>query len=234
MNEQDWLTSTDPEAMLEHLGHRADPRKLRLFGCACCRRIWPLLTDSRSKLAVEVAEAFADGNTTERELKDAAREAWRAVEFGAASLAAITVGESTRAAADVAGHARESLRAAAGATARAVALKVLRVVPGTGGHTVGPAGSPEREIQANLVRCVFGNPFNPPTPIPAHVREWNGATVVKLAEAVYEERAWDRLRILADALEEAGCTDSAILDHCRHDQHHARGCWVLDAIGGMS
>src|SRR5437762_722095 len=56
--------------------------------------------------------------------------------------------------------------------------------------------------------------------------------IPRLAQAVYEERAFERLPVLADALEEAGCTDAAILDHCRSPGPHARGCWVVDLLLG--
>jgi hypothetical protein len=54
--------------------------------------------------------------------------------------------------------------------------------------------------------------------------------IPKLAEAIYEERAFDRMPILADALEEAGCADADVLRHCRDPGPHVRGCWVLDLI----
>jgi hypothetical protein len=54
----------------------------------------------------------------------------------------------------------------------------------------------------------------------------------KLAQAIYEERAFDRLAILADALEEAGCTDAEVLAHCRGGGEHVLGCWVVDCILG--
>ena len=56
----------------------------------------------------------------------------------------------------------------------------------------------------------------------------------KLAEAIYEERAFDRLAVLADALEEAGCTNPDILGHLRGPGPHVRGCWVLDCLLGKS
>jgi hypothetical protein len=59
---------------------------------------------------------------------------------------------------------------------------------------------------------------------------WNDATVVKLAQAIYDDRAFDRMPILADALEEAGCHDADIRTHCRQPGPHALGCWVIDSI----
>jgi len=91
---------------------------------------------------------------------------------------------------------------------------------------------------ANLVREVFGNPFRPAKVDPSWLT-WNGGTVVKLAEAIYQERELPsgqfdltRLAVLADALEDAGCTDRAILDHCRQPGEHVRGCWVVDLLLG--
>ena len=57
-------------------------------------------------------------------------------------------------------------------------------------------------------------------------------TVVQLAQAIYDDRAFDRIPILADALEEAGCTEAAILGHCRQPGEHVRGCWVVDLLLG--
>jgi hypothetical protein len=76
------------------------------------------------------------------------------------------------------------------------------------------------------VRDIFGNPFRPITLDPS----WLTATVTSLAQAIYEERAFDRLPVLADALEDAGCANAEILSHCRQPGEHVRGCWVVDLI----
>jgi hypothetical protein len=90
----------------------------------------------------------------------------------------------------------------------------------------------ERATQASLLRCVFGNPFRPHAAVDPAVRAWQGGTVARLAQAIYDDRAFDRMPELADALEEAGCDDADILDHCRQPGEHVRGCWVLDLILG--
>jgi hypothetical protein len=59
---------------------------------------------------------------------------------------------------------------------------------------------------------------------------WHGGTVPKLAQAISQERRWEDLPFLADALQEAGCTDSEILSHCRQAEGHVRGCWVVDLV----
>jgi hypothetical protein len=87
--------------------------------------------------------------------------------------------------------------------------------------------------QAALLRDVVGNPFRIPFIDPAWTK-WNDGAVVRLARTIYEERRFEAMPILADALEDAGCCDEVILNHCRAGGEHARGCWVVDALLGKS
>ncbi|MCE9568122.1 MAG: hypothetical protein K8U57_39470 [Planctomycetes bacterium] len=91
-------------------------------------------------------------------------------------------------------------------------------------------GTQEAAAQAALCRDIFGNPFRPVVADPA----WLTTTVVALATGIYTDRAFDRMPILADALQDAGCDTPAVLNHCRADNIHVRGCWVVDLILGKS
>ncbi len=88
----------------------------------------------------------------------------------------------------------------------------------------------EEHRQCDLLRDIFGNPFrSPPALAPAWLA-WKDGTIAKLAQAIYEDRAFERLPILADALEEVDCADADVLDHLRSPLIHVRGCWALDWI----
>lgn len=89
------------------------------------------------------------------------------------------------------------------------------------------------EREADLVRDVFGNPFQPVPVIVPDWLSWNVGAVRKAATEIYEQRAFDRLPILAATLVDAGCHDEQILAHCRTSKPHIRGCWVIDQLLGL-
>jgi hypothetical protein len=89
-------------------------------------------------------------------------------------------------------------------------------------------GSQEMGHQCQLIRDIFGNPFRPVAFDP----RWRSADAVALAQGIYEDRAFDRLPLLADALMDAGCDDQQVIGHCRSAGPHVRGCWVLDLVLG--
>ncbi len=83
-----------------------------------------------------------------------------------------------------------------------------------------------RAKHCDLVRDIFGNPFRPVTLDP----RWLTSTVLDLARIIYDERTFERMPILADALMDAGCDSEEILSHCRNGGPHVRGCWVIDLL----
>src|SRR4051794_14902526 len=76
MTESQWLSCSDPSQMLKFVRDVPGDRILRLFACACCRRIWPLLAGPRSRQAVEMAERFADRKAEEKTLEACGTAAW--------------------------------------------------------------------------------------------------------------------------------------------------------------
>ncbi len=121
------------------------------------------------------------------------------------------------------------------AVRRAVASLTAGVARGSGGEpewhaTWMKAYHDEAAVHAGLARCLFGNPFRPAPAVESGWLAWDGGTVPKLARAAYEAHAFDRLPVVADALEEAGCADAELLGHLRGPGPHVRGCFALDLL----
>jgi hypothetical protein len=229
MDEAEWLSCTDPIRMLRACRRviRNHPRKARLFAVACCYRIWHLLTDQRSREAVETAARYADGLVSETQLKAAA------VAARAAYLDAFREkGEIAANAAWAADFATDLYMMSAVDRACNSAF----VAAGDG-----PKPGPEHTAQSHLLRCVFGPLAFRSVVVGWSWLTWNDGLVVNMANAVYDDRLLPaghldpaRLAVLADALDDAGCTDLDILAHCRDGGPHVRGCWVLDLLLGKS
>jgi hypothetical protein len=230
MTEAEWLacaqpermTGWNPERMLAALRGRLSQRKMRLFACACGRAIlWPRLPPG-CRQAVEVVERFADGDASAEQLR-AAADAAQALADGAGS-------ESETAAASVVALA-----------AAAVGLEdsLTRICRNTWFAVDESAGSQAVEAAARqcvLICDLLGNPFRPAPLDPGWLRH-EGGRVAQIAQAIYDDRELPagtldarRLGILADALEDAGCTEPAILEHLRGHGPHVRGCWVVDRL----
>jgi hypothetical protein len=214
MTESDWLNATAPQPMLEFLRGKVSDRKLRLFAVACCRRYWHLFTDERCRRAVEVSERYADGQADADELAAATEEARVVWDQEARVMWGDITAQGPRDAID------------------------YRPPPAASPHD--DRGSvAEQAGQAHLLRELFGPwPFRRPTLDPS-VLAWNGGVVRSLAQAAYDDRQLpsghldpDRLLILADALEEAGCSDAELLSHLHGPGPHYRGCWALDVVLG--
>ncbi len=252
LTEEEWLASQTPYELLRYLQqHRritkvaGGQRRLRLFCVACCRSVWEHLGDDRTREVIEVSERFADGRARKTELAAASEEAEQANRaagqslFGAARTrrgpprAELQLGERKTAAARWAVGTSVSVEAALLVHSATQQVRVALVPGGLTSPQGRAAYERERSLQADLVRCVFGNPFRPVAADPAWLA-WNGRTLPRMARAIHDGRAFERLPVLADALEEAGCTEPAVLAHCRSGGPHARGCWVVDALLGKA
>jgi hypothetical protein len=102
------------------------------------------------------------------------------------------------------------------------AMQVSRAVLNTMTHHRGPS----IPTQADFLRDIFGNPFRPVIFSP----EWRTSTVLALARQIYDSRDFSAMPILADALQDAGCDNAEVLNHCLEPVSHVRGCWVIDLI----
>jgi hypothetical protein len=213
MTESDWLACRDPQAMLDFLrGKRLTSRKRRLFAVALCRHFEDILTHPASRVGVEVAERYADRLASDEE-RTAARKSHQA---------AYQRGDR---------HPRPGVyQAVRELTAHPKGFREIFVWAGVA------SAREHNPFIISILRDLFGNPFQA-SALPNSVLAWNDACVVRLAEGVYEDRLLpagtfrpDRLAVLADALEEAGCTDADILGHLRGPGPHVRGCFAVDLI----
>lgn len=237
MTETEWLSCDDPGIMLAFVNRRASDRKSRLFAVGCCRRIWHMLTHEASRVHVEVAERFVDRSIGHEALNEQQKLAEDALWESGWSLpgagCAAWLVKADREAAMAVVQDEVDPGAVAGAVAESLGWEAAAPQLADKDYaawraTVEATRSEERGVQRDLVRCVFGNPFRPISVKPS----WLSTRVIELSRAIYDERAFERLPELADALQAAGCEAREILDHCRERYPHARGCWALDSILG--
>lgn len=242
----EWATSIDPRPMVDGLtsrrsapaagraDSRAARRKARLFALACCNRVRAMLKDPASLRAVEALEDYASGTGTLENLIAAGRGV-RSGAAGAAYAHPLDHDPLTHFNLAVAqwapgwamtrrDFAKEAVAVAtAGDSWRAI--ECFRYTTAAGSFA-GADAAAELAAHADLLRCVFGNPARDADFDPA----WRTETVYGVAAGIHERSEFGNLPVLADALQDAGCEDDAILTHCRADTPHARGCWVLDRI----
>jgi hypothetical protein len=210
--EEEWRTCQDVAMAFRYLELRhvaPGARKLRLLGCAVCSLCWERL-DDQCRQALRVAECFADGLAGEAEREAALAGTDR--------------------------HLQQLRRGYPLTRAWHWARRLgLLLQPQVGFHPdwLRPPLPPHpRGVgESALLREVVGDPFRARAPEPAWLA-WNGGTVPRLAATISETRGFDQMPVLADALEEAGCTDADVLRHCREAGVHVRGCWVLDQLLG--
>jgi pSer/pThr/pTyr-binding forkhead associated (FHA) protein len=239
MTQQDWLTSDEPNCMLlsiaesaerlELIRRGADPtlalnfprgpalhRKLRLFVWACARRVWHVLERPVNKAGIEAAERHAEGMVADDEREKAYKQEMRRRGVGEPYISYYAYRERS----NVEHHA-----------AREAARAVEAILGGR--HQKRRAN--ERVALASLLQDLFW-PFREVTVDPAWLA-WENGLVGRLARAAYDERCLPegtlegaRLAVLADALEDAGCTNTELFEHLRGPGVHIRGCWAVDLL----
>lgn len=219
MTARRWPRSTDPHEMLSYLGQQASDRKLRLYLCVCCRRISHLAWGERIPQLLQILEGVADGLVKAKEWKRAIRECYRASQSPANHAQSCLLGAIRYALMSPVDRAFVNLGEFAASAF------------GYGEGTVIDWNAKARELreQSAILREIFGNPFYPV----AFKSEWRTKDVMLLAKGTYEEPAFDRMPILADALQDAGCDSDDLLSHLRDTTAaHVRGCWALDLVLG--
>ena len=248
MTEAEWSSCQEVGSLLAYVLGKVSARKLRLFACACCRTMWEWLGERACRRAVEVAECHADGLEDDETLKLAREAVQKVREFedwhstwrghllpwrGTSSLAYCVAHAAYACAAE---DADDAAFTAAAMARQAIAEGArLSLWPHRTVHDPRPVSKKkaapltESQIQARWLRDIVGNPFRPVL-VEASWLAWAGGTARRIAETVYRQRAFDRLPILADTLEDAGCDSADLLDHLRKPGDHVRGCWAVDRL----
>jgi hypothetical protein len=235
VSERRWLNGTDPLVLLRarhpvHTHESTEPqtRQSRMYLLACARRVWARLPGVCRAL-VELAEGYADTRRGESPPEEVALLAARLMNCdGAADDLSDAEAELNRYLVESGGAARvptvrpdpppgpDEWRG----LAALVYLPFDAITPAFG-------WVPRPLHDVHLVREVYGNPYRRARFDP----HWRTDTAVSIARGMYQAREFSGMPILADALQDAGCNEHAILKHCRDtNQVHARGCWVLDFI----
>jgi hypothetical protein len=217
MSEKRWTSCSEIADLLEHLCPipNDDPRlrKVMLFTVACLRRIWSAIEGEIFHQAIESLEAVAEGRNEFRILWDV-NDGLRRVRKRTPAQDAVVKGTEPN-------------------PSYAAVQASQRAASHVANKTDHAARKAEKRAQGDLFRDIFGNPFRRV----AFGPNWKTHTVLALARGIYDEPTMplgifdnQRLAVLADAMEEVGCTDPEILGHLRSAGAHVRGCWVLDAI----
>ena len=248
MTEAEWLACEDPQPMLRSVRGRISNRKLRLLIAGCCRLRWYAPGGQDVEKIVTSVESFADGEITFAEyltlhLSTHALSLRIQVAVSLGIAAKHVLWDDSRLPSQV---WNEQLRAVApkvwevGEYAEEKTTEGLHRLAEAAGYGCAPTDDRdarnteefrgvvalETAIQARLLRDIFGNPFRPVTFSPA----WRTDTAIALARQMYEARDFSAMPILADALQDAGCDNDDVLNHCRSEGPHVRGCWVVDLV----
>ncbi len=242
MTEKEYIESGSVSDLIGHLSTtRQSVRKGRLFSIACIQEIRHLIADCRTAEAFRYALEKVDLKSFRRlpglvraaELANAAAEE---AEFASRNLETPPIEMMQVDIRVYSAHAVGTLldKRLGTLSANLIVIFCERVLHCESFLAAQPPDwlqSPKRESQQlAFLRDIFGNPFQPVTFEPA----WRTPESINIAGRMYDSRDFSAMPILADALEEGGCTNSNVLLHCREPGAHVRGCWVVDLVLGKS
>lgn len=207
MTEAEWLAATDPTTLLEYVPGKLSNRKLRLLLCSLCHLHWRTVRHEVYREAVKIAERYADGVATEKERELAFRKtgAWHLHQHYKLSHRRYLVSFHNTVAPE---QDYSSLDWQA---------EAVQLFEGEG-----------KAAYVRVLHDIFGNPFR----CIAVDRDWLTSTATGIAQLMYDSRDFSAMPILADALQDAGCNDEDILNHCRQPGEHVRGCYLVDLVLG--
>jgi hypothetical protein len=245
VTEAEWLARTDPEPMLWHLKGKAPTRKFWSFTAAACVRATAFLPREVLQVVSAISEQLAAGEAGPEECRSARQVAglWkerfvteqdfeRAVALRELERCVDSPGRMAFASAKTACHFAWLRARWAGQSDEPQELQDSECAAAVRNY---------KHCLADSLRCIFSNPFRSVASIDPALLAWKGGTMPQLARSAFEDRnphdhALDpaRLSLLADALEDAGCTDANLLGHLRSPGPHVRGCWAVDLVLGKS
>jgi hypothetical protein len=242
MTEEEWLESTDPRPMVEFMEFKVSDRKFRLVACGCCRLSEGIFNTGQLE-ALDAAEMFVEGRLGTDEFRNVTKEfggdqpEFREALHNDQLPGREAVAKQLTSCACL--HPRDQAYPSDCAIEAALVASLLPPSKARMFRSSDPRPNPFGhgvvylqmfEIRSvpvcGLIRDIFGNPFRPVAFDP----RWRTADAVGLARAIYEDRAFDCLPLLADALMDAGCADEQVLEHCRSEGPHVRGCWAVDLV----
>lgn len=224
MEEKEWLDCTKPTPMMNFMRRKSSERKWRLFACGCCRLVWRKLPAICHRL-VESLEGYADKTIQSSDLITI----FNRYSPHQVAISSLPGGDQAALAVNVLGTEWKRTNVSElqrcywiEFTARSVAESLAKEI----------TWDEARCLEADLLRDIFGPQAFRSIAIEHDLLTWNNGTVRKLAQTIYAERCFQDMPILGDALEESGCSNQDILNHCRKPGFHARGCWVVDLLLG--
>jgi hypothetical protein len=242
MSADGWELAGLQQILERYTGH-ISARKLDLFNNWCCQVLRPYLTDRRSIAAARYAERNPDDGWPDDEERllvlDAARRAVHDLTLWVKAAPTATELRKRRVYAYAALVAQQSVDIELpnrGVLSNAKYTKYVFGWANDDGPSAPRDGSPDseglREAHLHAQHTVFCDIVGDPAHLVPFDPRWRTSDVIGVAQGIYDEKAFVRLPILADALMDAGCEDEQIISHCRSKGPHVRGCWVVDLVLG--